>query len=102
MTGEWAPIRTPTAGRCCATCGSRRSLTTPSTSLPPAVEAEDTATLGKFLRDAVKQNQERSNFRIFGPDETASNRLTAILDATNKQWEAEILPTDDHLAPAAD
>ena len=65
---------------------------------PGSVNGEDTATLGKFLRDAVKQNQERRNFRIFGPDETASNRLTAILDATDKQWEAEVLPTDDHLA----
>ena len=59
----------------------------------------DTTTLGKFLRDVIKLNAERKNFRIFGPDETASNKLTAVFDATNKQWEAEVIGTDDHLAP---
>ena len=39
------------------------------------------------------------NFRLFGPDETASNRLGAVFEATDRAWEAEILPTDDHLAP---
>ncbi|HEX4073027.1 MAG TPA: phosphoketolase family protein [Planctomycetaceae bacterium] len=67
---------------------------------PGAVFAEDTGTLGKFLRDVIKENDDQKNFRIFGPDETASNRLTAVLDATNKQWEAQIIETDDHLAPA--
>jgi xylulose-5-phosphate/fructose-6-phosphate phosphoketolase len=61
---------------------------------------EDARTLGKFLRDVIKLNAERRNFRIFGPDETASNRLTAVFEVTNKQWEAEVVPTDDHLAPA--
>jgi xylulose-5-phosphate/fructose-6-phosphate phosphoketolase len=65
---------------------------------PGGVLAGDTSVLGKFLCDAIKQNQDQHNFRIFGPDETASNRLTAVLDATNKQWEAKILDTDDHLA----
>jgi xylulose-5-phosphate/fructose-6-phosphate phosphoketolase len=65
---------------------------------PGGVLAEDTGVCGKFLRDTIKQNQDQHNFRIFGPDETASNRLTAVLDATNKQWEAKILDTDDHLA----
>ncbi|MGE5755529.1 MAG: phosphoketolase [Planctomycetaceae bacterium] len=60
---------------------------------------EDARTLGKFLRDVIKLNQDRRNFRIFGPDETASNRLSAVLEATDKQWVAEIIPTDDHLAP---
>ncbi len=59
---------------------------------------EDTRTLGEFLRDVIRLNQDRRNFRIFGPDETVSNRLTAVLEATDKQWEAEIIPTDDHLA----
>ncbi len=59
---------------------------------------EDTRTLGKFLRDIIKLNDEQRNFRIFGPDETASNRLTAVFEATNKQWDAEVLGTDDHLA----
>jgi xylulose-5-phosphate/fructose-6-phosphate phosphoketolase len=67
---------------------------------PGAVSAEDTGVLGKFLRDAIKANEDQRNFRVFGPDETASNRLTAVLDATNKQWEAQIIESDDHLAPA--
>jgi xylulose-5-phosphate/fructose-6-phosphate phosphoketolase len=67
---------------------------------PGSVLAEDTGTLGKFLRDVIKENDDQKNFRVFGPDETASNRLTAILDATNKQWEAQIIETDDHLASA--
>jgi xylulose-5-phosphate/fructose-6-phosphate phosphoketolase len=66
---------------------------------PGSVSNEDARTLGKFLRDAIKLNAERRNFRIFGPDETASNRLTAVFDATDKQWQGEVLPTDDHLAP---
>ena len=67
---------------------------------PGNVMGEDTRTLGKFLRDVIEANEDQRNFRIFGPDETASNRLTAVLDATNKQWEAEVIPTDDHLAPS--
>ncbi len=65
---------------------------------PGSVAAEDTSVLGKFLRDAIKANEDQCNFRIFGPDETASNRLTAVLDATNKQWVARIIDSDDHLA----
>ena len=67
---------------------------------PGAVAAEDTSVLGTFLRDVIKANDDQRNFRLFGPDETASNRLTAVLDATSKQWEAEIVETDDHLAPS--
>jgi len=66
---------------------------------PGAVDAEDTKVLGTFLRDVIRENADQQNFRMFGPDETASNRLTAVLDATDKQWLAEILPSDDHLAP---
>jgi xylulose-5-phosphate/fructose-6-phosphate phosphoketolase len=65
---------------------------------PGDVKGEDTRTLGQFLRDVIKSNEDLRNFRIFGPDETASNRLTAVLDATNKQWQAEVIATDDHLA----
>src|SRR5262249_18258398 len=61
---------------------------------PGAVNASDTSVTGAFLRDVVRQNP--TTFRVFGPDETASNRLGAILDATSKQWLAEILPSDDH------
>ena len=60
---------------------------------------EDARTLGKFFRDVIKLNTEQRNFRIFGPDETASNRLTAVFEATNKQWIAEVIPTDDRLSP---
>ncbi len=66
---------------------------------PGAVDAEDTRVLGTFLRDVITLNAGARNFRIFGPDETASNRLTAVLDATDKQWDAEIIASDDHLAP---
>ena len=56
------------------------------------------AVLGKYLRDVMKFNQEHKNFRVFGPDETASNRLQAILEVTGKTWEASTLPVDEHLA----
>ena len=57
---------------------------------------EATRVLGGFLRDVIAANED--NFRLFGPDETASNRLDDVLTATNKVWEAEIEPTDEHLA----
>src|SRR5215471_17256968 len=66
---------------------------------PGAVEAEATRVLGRFLRDVVKQNQEKRNFRLVGPDETASNRLDAVYEVTAKQWLAEIKPVDENLAP---
>src|SRR5262249_43223237 len=65
---------------------------------PGAVNAEDTRVLGRFLRDVIKENDTQRNFRIFGPDETASNRLTAVFEVTNKQWEGETISGDDHLA----
>src|SRR5437867_3227145 len=52
---------------------------------PGAVAAEDTKVLGGFLRDVMRENADRRNFRMFGPDETASNRLTAVFEATDKQ-----------------
>ena len=67
-------------------------VTAPGTTL-----SEATRVLGGFLRDVVAANED--DFRIFGPDETASNRLDAVFSATNKVWEAEIVPTDEHLAP---
>jgi xylulose-5-phosphate/fructose-6-phosphate phosphoketolase len=57
-----------------------------------AVQYENTRPLGEFLRDVVKQNM--TNFRVFGPDETASNRLQAIYEATKKVWMADYLPED--------
>jgi xylulose-5-phosphate/fructose-6-phosphate phosphoketolase len=66
---------------------------------PGAVRAEATKVLGAFLRDVAKANAERRNFRVFGPDETASNRLSALFEVTDRQWMAETLPEDEHLAP---
>jgi xylulose-5-phosphate/fructose-6-phosphate phosphoketolase len=66
---------------------------------PGAVDAEDTRVLGRFLRDVIVANQTRRNFRLFGPDETVSNRLDAVFEATSRQWEAEKKPTDEWLAP---
>jgi xylulose-5-phosphate/fructose-6-phosphate phosphoketolase len=54
--------------------------------------------LGPYLRDVIKQNQARHNFRIFGPDELVSNRLEAVFDATDRQWSARIKPADENLA----
>ncbi len=65
---------------------------------PGAVNAEDTRVLGTFIRDVIRENMSERNFRVFGPDETVSNRLTAVFEATERQWEATILPTDEHLA----
>jgi xylulose-5-phosphate/fructose-6-phosphate phosphoketolase len=66
---------------------------------PGAVDAEDTRVLGAFLRDVIKLNSSPRTFRLFGPDETNSNRLNAVFEATERQWTAETLPGDDHLAP---
>ena len=66
---------------------------------PGTVTAEATRVLGYMLRDVMSLNRETRNFRIFGPDETTSNRLNAVLEVTNRGFEGEILPTDDHLAP---
>lgn len=61
--------------------------------------AEATKVMGKFLRDVMRENLQSQNFRIFGPDETESNRLGAALEATDRAWVAEILPEDEHLSP---
>jgi len=66
---------------------------------PGNIMNEDARTLGKFFRDVIKLNADQRNFRIFGPDETASNRLTAVFEATNKQWLGTVIPTDDRLSP---
>jgi xylulose-5-phosphate/fructose-6-phosphate phosphoketolase len=66
---------------------------------PGAVTAEATRVLGGFLRDVMRLNLERHNFRLFGPDETRSNRLDAVYDASGKEWMADIAAVDDHLSP---
>ena len=66
---------------------------------PGATPAEPTRVLGGWLRDVMIANEEYRNFRIVGPDETESNRLGAVLEATDKVWWAEIEPVDQHLGP---
>jgi len=66
---------------------------------PGQSDAEDTRALGNFLRDVIRLNQEPRTFRLFGPDETNSNRLNAVFEATDRQWVAQTIPGDDHLAP---
>ena len=61
--------------------------------------AEATAVMAGFLRDVIKANEPRRDFRLFGPDETASNRLSRVFEVTDRAWDAESLPYDDHLAP---
>jgi xylulose-5-phosphate/fructose-6-phosphate phosphoketolase len=67
---------------------------------PGAVLASDTGTVGKFLRDVVVRNSSPRSFRIFGPDETLSNKLGSVFEATNRQWDAETADHDEFLAPA--
>ena len=64
---------------------------------PTASVSEPTRVLGEFLRDVIRLNPE--SFRIVGPDETASNRLGAVFEVTDRAWDAETLTGDDHLAP---
>jgi xylulose-5-phosphate/fructose-6-phosphate phosphoketolase len=66
---------------------------------PGTVTAEATLIMGEFIRDVMKLNWEQRNFRVFGPDETASNRLTHLFDITDRVSTAEILKTDDHVSP---
>jgi len=67
---------------------------------PGGSMGEATRVLGGFLRDIVKLNSQVPNFRVFCPDELESNRLGHILEATERQFEGEILKTDEHLAPS--
>jgi len=66
---------------------------------PGTVSAEATRVMGKFLRDVVKLNAASRNFRVMGPDETGSNRLSALFEVTDRISTAEILSSDDHLSP---
>jgi len=64
---------------------------------PGLATAEATRQLGYFLRDIMRENEDHSNFRVFGPDETASNRLSGVFEETGKIFADEILATDEHL-----
>ncbi|MDW5317507.1 phosphoketolase family protein [Rhizobium sp. PL01] len=66
---------------------------------PGTVEAEATRVLGSFLRDIMKLNLSKQNFRIFGPDETASNRLDAVYEIAGKEWMGTIEEVDIDLSP---
>ena len=65
---------------------------------PCDTEASATATLGKYLRDVMRRNLATQNFRVFGPDETASNRLQAIYEVSGKRWDAEYETVDENLS----
>jgi xylulose-5-phosphate/fructose-6-phosphate phosphoketolase len=60
--------------------------------------ASDTMVLGEFLAEVIRLNEDGRNFRLFGPDETLSNRLNHVFDATNRQWNAEMIENDEFLA----
>lgn len=62
-------------------------------------DGQDMVELGNFVRDIFKLNQDSKNFRVFGPDETNSNRLGNVFQVENRSWNAQHLDTDDHLAP---
>jgi xylulose-5-phosphate/fructose-6-phosphate phosphoketolase len=64
---------------------------------PGGAIAEATRVAAAFVRDVMKKNVD--NFRMFGPDETASNRFQPLLEVTDKAWDAELVPSDDHLSP---
>jgi xylulose-5-phosphate/fructose-6-phosphate phosphoketolase len=66
---------------------------------PATVVSEATRVLGTFLREVMRLNQERRNFRVFGPDETASNRLGALFEVTDRTWLADRRPEDESLGP---
>ena len=65
---------------------------------PGATTAESTRVLGKMLHAVMEANKDTKNFRVFGPDETASNRLQDVIVGTGKTWEAETLPVDEDLS----
>lgn len=69
-------------------------------SIPGKNIAQDMAVLGKYLRDVLLKNEHNRNFRIFGPDETMSNRLGPVFEVTKRQWVDEVIePNDEFLAP---
>ena len=67
--------------------------------VPGSLKAESTRIMGTFLRDVMKLNSESKNFRLFSPDENNSNRWQDVLEVTNRTWNADRYPYDDHLAP---
>jgi xylulose-5-phosphate/fructose-6-phosphate phosphoketolase len=68
-------------------------------SQPGTVEAESTRIMGAFIRDVMKLNWDQRNFRVFSPDETASNRWGALFEVTDRCSTADVIPIDDHVSP---
>ena len=66
---------------------------------PGSVIAEAPKPMARFLRDIMQRNAKAANFRVFGPDETASNRLSSLFEETERVWMGETLPEDEHLSP---
>jgi xylulose-5-phosphate/fructose-6-phosphate phosphoketolase len=66
---------------------------------PGKAMGESTRVMGRFLRDVMKLNMKNSNFRVFGPDETASNRLDALFEVTKRTWMEDTIPEDENLSP---
>ena len=66
---------------------------------PGSVIAEAPKPMARFLRDIMQRNAKAANFRVFGPDETASNRLGDLFDETSRVWMGGMLPEDEHLSP---
>jgi xylulose-5-phosphate/fructose-6-phosphate phosphoketolase len=66
---------------------------------PGVHDAEATSVMGAWLRDVMRDSAAKRNFRLFGPDETASNRLSHVFEVTDRAWDAVTLPYDDHLSP---
>ena len=67
--------------------------------IPGSSDGQDMTELGKFVRDILRLNQESRNFRVFGPDETLSNRLNSIFETTNRVWNADAFNSDEFLSP---
>ena len=98
-SGGWAPLRTPTAACCSKISSCRISATTRSRSRTPEPwTPRRTRIMGAFLRDVMKRNMDSRNFRLFSPDEFNSNRWQEVFEVTDRAWNAELFPYDDHLA----
>lgn len=65
---------------------------------PGSIEASDMTELGKFIRDIIELNEDNKNFRLFGPDETMSNRLSSVFEKTNRTWNASTFKADEFLS----
>ena len=66
---------------------------------PGSVSVSNTHVLGEYLRDVTSFNLKHRNFRLFGPDETVSNKLDSVFEVTNRQWNARIKENDEFLSP---